>query len=432
MVLNFGGCAQTSVQFKPNGMLRQFLEQISAANRVNKAREAGAVELDLSYLHFTKFPPELAELTSLRSLKLRCCTDVSADLSPLASFTSLQHLDLDLCVKLCGDLSPLAGLTSLQSLKLSGCKRLSGDLSPLAKLTSLRILDLSFCSQYHDLSPLAGLSSLQTLKLDCCRGFHEFAPLESLLSTLQHLSLCHCPFDDLPSEICRDEELENALGKMRFYYRQQRYRAAETIKSVSPETPPQIFVSYAWGDSSTAASQEDRERQEVIERLCQALENGPWQVVRDKSVLRYGDRISSFMKTLGRADTIIVVLSSKYLRSPYCITELYDIYEQSLREKEGFLRRIIPIVLDDAKITDWRDRVIYTEHWETEFKAMEEHLTHLGGEDINLYKAMRRWHNEVGDMLAYINDVLHPHGFDAIVKDNFAALRHMLEERTRA
>jgi hypothetical protein len=238
MVLDFGGCAQTSVRFKPNGMLRQFLEQISAANRVNKAREAGAVELDLSYLHFTKFPPELAELTSLRSLKLRCCTDVSAHLSPLASFTSLQHLDLDLCVKLCGDLSPLAGLTSLQSLKLSGCKRLSGDLSPLAKLTSLCILDLSFCSQYHDLSPLAGLSSLQSLKLDCCRGFHEFAPLEPLLSTLQHLGLCHCPFDDLPSEICRDEELENALGKMRLYYRQQRYRSAETIKSVSPETPP--------------------------------------------------------------------------------------------------------------------------------------------------------------------------------------------------
>jgi hypothetical protein len=432
MVLNFGGRAQTSVRFKPNGMLRQLLEQISAANRVSKAKEAGAVELDLSYLHFTKFPPKLAELTSLRSLKLRCCTDVSADLSPQASFTSLQHLDLDLCVELCGDLSPLAGLTSLQSLKLSGCKRLSGDLSPLAKLTSLHILDLSFCLQYHDLSPLAGLSSLQTLKLDCCRGFHEFAPLEPLLSTLQHLSLCHCPFDDLPSEICRDEELENALGKMRFYYRQQRYRSAETIKSVSPETPPQIFVSYAWEDSSTAASQEDRERQVVIQRLCQALENGPWEVVRDKSVLKYGDRISNFMKTLGRADTIIVVLSSKYLRSPYCITELYDIYEQSLREKEDFLRRIIPIVLDDAKISDWRDRVIYTEHWETEFRAMEEHLTHLGGEDINLYKAMRRWHNEVGDMLAYINDVLRPHGFDAIVKDNFAALHHMLEERMRA
>ena len=279
---------------------------------------------------------------------------------------------------------------------------------------------------------MAGLASLNTLKLKYCKGFHEFAPLEPLLPTLQYLSLYGCRFLDLPSEFCRDEKLETTLGKVRFYYRQKRDASAKAIKSVSPETPPQIFVSYAWGDTSPGASQEDRERQEVIERLCQALENGPWEVVRDKSVLRYDDRISSFMKTLGRADTIIVVLSSKYLLSPYCVTELYDIYEQSVREKEDFLQRIIPIVLDDVKITDWRDRMIYTRHWETEFKAMEEHLTHLGGEDINLYKAMRRWHNEVSDMLAYVNDVLHPHGFDAIVKDNFAALRRMLDERARA
>ena len=34
-------------------------------------------------------------------------------------------------------------------------------------------------------------------------------------------------------------------------------------------------------------------------------------------------------------------------------------------------------------------------------------------EDLRLY--MKRWHNEVGDVLAYVNDVLHPHGFEDIV-----------------
>jgi hypothetical protein len=32
-------------------------------------------------------------------------------------------------------------------------------------------------------------------------------------------------------------------------------------------------------------------------------------------------------------------------------------------------------------------------------------------------------------MLAYVNDVLTPHGFDEIVKDDFAALRQMLLQR---
>jgi hypothetical protein len=40
---------------------------------------------------------------------------------------------------------------------------------------------------------------------------------------------------------------------------------------------------------------------------------------------------------------------------------------------------------------------------------------------------MQDWHNRVGDILAYVNDVLHPHGFEAIEKDDFAALRQMLQ-----
>ena len=38
---------------------------------------------------------------------------------------------------------------------------------------------------------------------------------------------------------------------------------------------------------------------------------------------------------------------------------------------------------------------------------------------------MQEWHNRIGDMLAYVNDVLTPHGFDETVKDDFAALRQM-------
>ena len=36
-----------------------------------------------------------------------------------------------------------------------------------------------------------------------------------------------------------------------------------------------------------------------------------WQVVRDKTAMQYGDLISAFMKTLGQADLVIVVLSDK-------------------------------------------------------------------------------------------------------------------------
>jgi hypothetical protein len=47
-------------------------------------------------------------------------------------------------------------------------------------------------------------------------------------------------------------------------------------------------------------------------------------------------------------------------------------------------------------------------------------------EDFALYQGMRDWHNHVGDMLVHVNDVLHPHGFENIVKDDFAVLCQML------
>jgi internalin A len=238
---------------------------------------------------------------------------------------------------------------------------------------------------------------------------HSVCPLESLLPSLQCLRLSG-KFDDLPPEVCDKNYNVNVLDKVRAHY----------------HAVPHVFISYAWGDISPNASEEDRQRQEVVERLYRTLDEN-WKVIRDKDALHPGDLISAFMTKLGQADRVIVVLSAKYLQSPYCMTELYSIYQNARQERQEFLNRIIPLVLKDANIGNWRGRAIYAEHWETEFKAMEQHFTHLGEEDLKLYKAMRRWHNEVGDMLAYVNNTLVPHGFDDIVKDDFAALRQMLQ-----
>jgi hypothetical protein len=61
---------------------------------------------------------------------------------------------------------------------------------------------------------------------------------------------------------------------------------------------------------------------------------------------------------------------------------------------------------------------------------MEGSYQHLGEQDFRLYKVMKDWHNHVGDILAYIDDVLRPRGFETIVADDFAVLRQILQ-RTR-
>ena len=189
---------------------------------------------------------------------------------------------------------------------------------------------------------------------------------------------------------------------------------------------PEIYVSYAWDAAAKTASKNARQRKKLVEGMCKKLGKEGWKVVRDAVAMGPGEQISTFMKRLTQADRVIVVLSDKYLHSPYCMAELYGIYQRSLEQKEEFLQRVIPLALADARFRDWRDRVACARHWRTEFEDMEQNLKDLGKADFALYKSMKDWHNHVNDILADVNDVLSPYGFKEIVKDDFAKLRQML------
>jgi len=190
-----------------------------------------------------------------------------------------------------------------------------------------------------------------------------------------------------------------------------------------------VYVSYAWGDDSSALA---RQRGLVVEEMCATLGRGGWKVIRDRSAMRYGDLITDFIKTLTRADRIIVVLSEKYLHSPWCMAELFGVYQRSSGEKAEFLERVVPLALEDAKFGTWRERVEIAKFWSGEFEAMEREFRHLGAPDLALYKAMQDWHNRVGDILDHVNAVLQPRGFDSIVRDDFAALKEMVEGSRRS
>jgi hypothetical protein len=101
------------------------------------------------------------------------------------------------------------------------------------------------------------------------------------------------------------------------------------------------------------------------------------------------------------------------------MTELHSIYQRSDGEKEGFLRRIIPLRLDDARFGTWQERAEHAKYWKKEFSLMKKHLSDFGTADFALYKSMQDWHNRIGDILAYVNDTLHPRGFEEIVKRRF-------------
>jgi hypothetical protein len=66
------------------------------------------------------------------------------------------------------------------------------------------------------------------------------------------------------------------------------------------------------------------------------------------------------MKRIGLADHVIVVLSDKYLHSPYCMTSCTTSTRDRSGKKKTSCAGIIPLRLADARFGTWRDRLAYT------------------------------------------------------------------------
>jgi hypothetical protein len=126
---------------------------------------------------------------------------------------------------------------------------------------------------------------------------------------------------------------------------------------------PAIYISYATDEPQET----EPSREAIVNRLEVVLEAEGYRVQRDKRVLAYKDRISEFMAEMGRADCIVVVLSDKYLKSPFCMEELLDIYRH-----DHFRERIFPIVLPDVTLN--RPRLRYVRYWQKECANIEREM----------------------------------------------------------
>ena len=159
----------------------------------------------------------------------------------------------------------------------------------------------------------------------------------------------------------------------------------------------------------------------MVDRLCEAAEQRGLVILRDKRVLQLGDSISKFMQRLAGGDRVFVVLSDKYLHSPYCMYELLEIWRKCSGEEEKFLDRIRVYVIPETKIFSVRDRAQYAIYWQQEYEKVDR-LVHDHGPDVvgprgfREYKLMgdfRRW---VAEILETVADRLQPRDFEDLAK----------------
>ncbi len=130
----------------------------------------------------------------------------------------------------------------------------------------------------------------------------------------------------------------------------------------SGASEPEVFISYAWGGES----------EQVADKVCEALSQRGYQVVRDKKDLKYKGNINELMRKIGRGKFVVVIISDKYLKSESCMYEMLEI-----KDNGELYDRIFPIVLNDAKIFEVLDRIDYKNYWDEKVEVLRKKIKEI-------------------------------------------------------
>jgi internalin A len=188
---------------------------------------------------------------------------------------------------------------------------------------------------------------------------------------------------------------------------------------------PEIYISYKWNDKT--APHENREQ--IVEQFCLGAENKGIKVIRDTTSLQIGDKISAFMERLGAGKRVIVIFSDAYLKSPYCMFELYKVCLNCSTDVTTFAHKVKVFRLQGVQIDSPKDRIQHAIFWKKQFEELTELLDEhgldvLGKEDFAQYKCIGQFYQNIGDILQEISDTLVPQTFEQLLDYGLAGLQH--------
>ena len=174
-------------------------------------------------------------------------------------------------------------------------------------------------------------------------------------------------------------------------------------------------VSYAWNDATHPDQEAD------VDRFCAEAERRGIAIVRDKTSMGLGDRISAFMRRLAAGKQVYVFLSEKYLRSDYCITELYHVWIECRANGDEFAARVRVHFLPGTDIGNPFRRGEIALYWKRRYEELrplhQEGV--LGRASTELFRVMQHFALDADDILHEIQDRLRPTSFGAFLAHAF-------------
>ncbi len=185
-----------------------------------------------------------------------------------------------------------------------------------------------------------------------------------------------------------------------------------------------VYISYAWGEDSTEAG---RQREEIVDRLCEAVQNSGRPIGRDKDRMRGGDSIERFAHEISRARRIVAVISEKSLHSEFCMAqELFRAFRRCDYQRAEFQEKVIAVVLDDAKplLKDVFAVVSLAKTWRERMERLRSELqmvdpTHRSPHLWVFLDMIEEMCPRLPDMLGALQDVVMTRGLDELVQTGF-------------
>ena len=188
----------------------------------------------------------------------------------------------------------------------------------------------------------------------------------------------------------------------------------------------EVFISYAWGDETA----EGRRREKAVDALQSALAADGFEAVRDRDQIQSGERISGFIRRLTRADLVVAVISDKYLRSPYCMYEIYRLWQRCQGDADELARRVVPVVLPEVRIGSFKQRAVYLEFWDAQATELEALIrkpnlrpSRESWEEVRL---VREFAHQVDGILGFVQDIVMTRDLEVLFDEEFLGIREAL------
>jgi len=136
---------------------------------------------------------------------------------------------------------------------------------------------------------------------------------------------------------------------------------------------PQIFISYSWRNK------------DIVDTIDADWEAVGIKLIRDIRDLEYKQNIKDFMKRVNDSDYVLLIISKGYLESKSCMYEAIEMFESS-----SFKDRILPILVEDARIDKSHERLNYIQYWEEEIEKLNSSIKNLKSHAnaIGIYKEL--------------------------------------------